>query len=308
MDKPSSTRSLTLLSTTLAVSATVVALSSPVRAASAHRPSAPARTAASQVGKNSSGLPLLAPAQFKPPVATDPPRLYHVKWGDTLWGLSQEFHVTVPELQKANDLGTGTAIYAGHYLVIPGEYTVQQGDTLRIIAKAFHVPLVALWQFNRLSSDLLTAGQTLLIPYVGSVPAPVYSAPNAPTSPGQATMSSYTANELLMLAHIIQSEAGNQPFLGMVAVGAVVLNRVKAAGFPKSIEGVIFQPGQFESVANGTYWRAPTPEAVKAAQAALQGWDPTHGSLYFYNPSLTQSGWMKSLPITVQIGQQVFCK
>lgn len=309
MDKPSSTRSLSLLGTTLAVSATVMALSTPVMAANAPSSQAIGRTAASQVGHNSTALPLLAPAQFKPPVASNPPRLYHVKWGDTLWGLAQEFKVTVPELQQANDLGSSTAIYAGHYLIIPGEYTVRQGDTLRTIANAFHVPLVALWQFNRLSSDLLRAGQTLFIPYLGTVPAPAYTAPPAPVNPGQTTAATaYTANELLMLAHVIQAEAGNQPFLGMVAVGAVVLNRVRAAGFPKSIEAVIFQPGQFESVANGTYWKAPTPEAVKAAQAALQGWDPTQGSLYFYNPALTQNAWIKSLPVTVQIGQQVFCR
>ena len=118
----------------------------------------------------------------------------------------------------------------------------------------------------------------------------------------------YTVQDVMLLAHLVQAEAGNQSFLGMVAVAAVALNRVRASAFPDTLAAVINQPGQFESVANGTIRLPAGTEAVRAARAALGGEDPTHGALYYYNPSLTRNAWMRSLPILVRIESQVFCR
>jgi N-acetylmuramoyl-L-alanine amidase len=118
----------------------------------------------------------------------------------------------------------------------------------------------------------------------------------------------YSPGDVILLAHLVQAEAGNQPFLGMVAVAAVVVNRLHTPGFPKTIPGVIEEPGQFESVANGTIAMAPGPLALLAAKAALAGWDPTHGAIYFYNPALTDNHWMRRLPVTTRIAAQVFCR
>jgi N-acetylmuramoyl-L-alanine amidase len=256
---------------------------------------------------------------LRPPDPAVRPRLYHIVWGDTLWGLARRFGVPLSALEQANHLTNDSVIYAGDYLAIPGHYVVQAGDTLRSIAAKVGVPQVLLWHANRMVTDRLEPGQTLVIPYLRNLPRQPYAAPPAPSgdttertplpSRGTSNVSSvYSVGDVLLLAHLIQAEAGNQPFVGMVAVGAVVLNRLHHPGFPKSIPGVIQEPGQFESVANGTFRMAPGPLALMAAKAALEGWDPTRGALYFYNPALAHNTWMDSLRVTSRIAQQVFCR
>lgn len=116
-----------------------------------------------------------------------------------------------------------------------------------------------------------------------------------------------TSDHINLLARIIEAEAGNQPFQGQVAVGAVVVNRVKSPYYAKTLSGVIFTPGAFEPVANGRFYSChPTPQAYAAAKEALAGIDPTSGALYFFNPSLTSSAFMNSLPVLARIGAQVF--
>ena len=118
----------------------------------------------------------------------------------------------------------------------------------------------------------------------------------------------YTEQDLRLLAQVVHAEAGTQPFVGQVAVAAVVINRMKAPGFPKTIAQVIQEPGQFTSVTNGSIWQPADSTAYLAAAAALKGWDPTHGALYFYNPSLPFNHWMNTLPITASIAGQLFCR
>lgn len=239
-----------------------------------------------------------------PPVG----HVYHIKWGDTLWGIAHRFSVSVGDLERANHL-TSTTIDAGHYLVVPEMYHVQAGDTLKRIARHFGVPLVMLWHENRLQSDKLSSGQALIIPYRGRVPEGSYAAPPAPTPPlSSRGLPTFSPQDVLLIAHLVQSEAGNQPFVGQVAVAAVILNRLAKPGFPKTLTSVIFESNQFESVSNGQYQNAPGPLAFMAAKAALSGWDPTHGALYFYNPSLPHASWMDTLPRTAIIGNQVFCR
>lgn len=115
------------------------------------------------------------------------------------------------------------------------------------------------------------------------------------------------ADELDLLARTIAAEAQGEPYIGQVAVGAVILNRVRDPQFPNTISGVIYQPHAFESVSNGLIWRrTPSDEARRAAQDALNGWDPTYGSLFFWNPYKPVSAWIWSRPIVIQYGNHVF--
>lgn len=111
-----------------------------------------------------------------------------------------------------------------------------------------------------------------------------------------------------VLAKVIQGEAADEPYTGKVAVGAVIVNRTRTHGFPNTVQGVIYQPWAFESVMNGQDDRPLSRDAVNAAQAALNGEDPTHGATYFWNPAKVGANWVWSQPVITQIGNQVFAK
>ena len=110
------------------------------------------------------------------------------------------------------------------------------------------------------------------------------------------------------MARLVYGEARGEPYKGQVAVAAVVLNRVKSASFPNSIAGVIYQSGAFSVVADGQINLTPNENAYNAARDALNGWDPTNGCLYYYNPDKTSNKWMLSKPIALRIGKHAFCR
>ena len=111
-----------------------------------------------------------------------------------------------------------------------------------------------------------------------------------------------------LLAHVIYGESRGEPYEGQVAVGAVILNRVSDSRFPNSIPGVVYQPGGFDCVTDGQINLEPNASAIKAAQDALNGWDPTYGCVYYYNPATATSSWIWSRPIIVKIGKHNFAK
>ena len=117
-------------------------------------------------------------------------------------------------------------------------------------------------------------------------------------------------NNQELLARIVHAEAKGEPYLGQVAVAAVILNRVDSSDFPNTLAGVIYQPGAFEPVMNGTINQNVPQDASarKAAKEALNGYDPTGGCLYFYNPATAKSKWIWSRPIVKQIGKHNFAK
>jgi len=117
-------------------------------------------------------------------------------------------------------------------------------------------------------------------------------------------------NNQELLARIVHAEAKGEPYLGQVAVAAVILNRVDSSDFPNTLAGVIYQPGAFEPVMNGTINQDVPHDATarKAAKEALNGYDPTGGCLYFYNPATAKSKWIWSRPIVKQIGKHNFAK
>ena len=115
-----------------------------------------------------------------------------------------------------------------------------------------------------------------------------------------------SSSDLNLLARCVYAEARGEPYTGQVAVAAVVLNRVKSASFPNTIAGVIYQPYAFTAVDDGQINLTPNNTAYKAAQDALNGWDPTYGCLYYYNPATATSSWIWSRQTVVTIGKHVF--
>lgn len=109
-----------------------------------------------------------------------------------------------------------------------------------------------------------------------------------------------------LLARVIEGEAADEPYLGKVAVGAVVVNRTQSGSFPNSLAGVIYQPHAFEAVTNGQYTRPVTEESLRAAREAISGFDPTNGALFFWNPYKPVNPWIWTRPVVKQIGRHVF--
>ncbi|MFZ5632780.1 MAG: LysM peptidoglycan-binding domain-containing protein [Bacillota bacterium] len=224
-----------------------------------------------------------------------------VSSGDTLWKLGVRYGITVDKLKEANNL-KGNTIYPGQTLFIPegqqSGYTVRPGDTLYIIAGRYGTTVRELMEANRLTSTVIYPGQKLYIPRQGRPSAAVSRGTNISTS------------EFETLARIITAEADDQSYETKVAVGAVVLNRVASPLFPNTIRGVVYQVDsggryQFEPVLNGWINRPPSEEAIKAAQDALNGWDPTNGALFFWE-SWVKSNYLNSRPVAGEIGAFTF--
>lgn len=127
------------------------------------------------------------------------------------------------------------------------------------------------------------------------------------TSSGNSGSSS-SSSDLNLLSRLVYGEARGEPYSGQVAVAAVVLNRVKSSSFPNSISGVIYQKGAFNVVDDGQINLSPNSTARKAAQDALNGWDPSYGSIYYFNPATATNKWIWSRPHVVTIGKHRFCK
>ncbi|SIS95846.1 spore cortex-lytic enzyme [Alicyclobacillus vulcanalis] len=144
------------------------------------------------------------------------------------------------------------------------------------------------------------------------------ASPATAASAGQATgtlvsgdgfthgMDNLSASDLNLMAHVVYGEARGEPFEGQVAVAAVILNRLHDPKFPKSIPAIVYQPGAFDCVNDGQINLQPNREAMQAVIDAVNGWDPTHGALYYFNPAKTSNAWMWAQPELVTIGHHIF--
>jgi N-acetylmuramoyl-L-alanine amidase len=229
--------------------------------------------------------------------ATAAQGLYTVRPGDTLWEIARKYGTEVQTLKELNGL-SANLIRPGQELKLPAEaeersenarlYVVRRGDTLWHIARRYGTTVQALKDANRLATNRIYPGQRLRLP-----PPKETTGINDP--------------DFYWLVRVISAEAKGEPLLGQIAVGAVVLNRVKSPRFPDTITDVIFQPGQFTVVADGSIYREPVQSAYTAARLALSGYDPTGGSLYFYNPkTASRSNWIRTRPVVRAIGRHLF--
>ncbi|QIA26448.1 LysM peptidoglycan-binding domain-containing protein [Thermaerobacter sp. PB12/4term] len=243
---------------------------------------------------------------------------HYVQRGETVWKISRKYGVPMEDIVQLNRLPSASVVWAGTYLAIPridryDIYTVRRGDTLFKIAGAYGLTAAELQQANALAGDLILPGQRLIVPLGGSTGAPSGGnaapapapAPSRPQAGGAGVRA--TDYELRLLAQMVEAEAAGEPYVGKVAVAAVILNRVKSPLFPDTVADVLFEPYQFEPVLNGTFWQEPSAESWQAAIDAVTGWDPTGGALYFWNP--VKSGYqpfLESRPSAGWIGNHRF--
>lgn len=150
---------------------------------------------------------------------------------------------------------------------------------------------------NGLSVDGIAGKNTLAAMGIYS------SSSNSSSSSGNSNSSN-----LNLLSRLVYGEARGEPYSGQVGVAAVVLNRVSHSSFPNTVAGVIYQRGAFDVVSDGQINMSPNSTAIKAAQDAINGWDPSYGAIYYFNPNTATSSWIWSRPLTVVIGNHRFCK
>lgn len=125
---------------------------------------------------------------------------------------------------------------------------------------------------------------------------------------GSSSSGNSNSRDIQLLAQAVNGEARGESYTGQVAVAAVILNRVRHPSFPNTIAGVIYQPGAFTAVSDGQINLTPSSSCYNAARDAINGWDPTGGAIYYYNPQTATNQWIRSRPIIIQIGKHVFCK
>jgi len=142
----------------------------------------------------------------------------------------------------------------------------------------------------------------------GGGAGPAAASKGAPRKLSATSHRGVSSNDLKMMANAVYGEARGEPYEGQVAVAAVILNRVDNPSFPDTPSGVIFQPGAFTAVADGQIWLEPDETAMKAVQDALNGWDPTDGCLYYFNPATATNKWIWSRPQYKKIGKHIFCR
>jgi N-acetylmuramoyl-L-alanine amidase len=118
----------------------------------------------------------------------------------------------------------------------------------------------------------------------------------------------FSAQDLKLMANAVHGESRGEPYIGQVAVAAVILNRLQSPSFPHTVSGVIFQPGAFTAVADGQIWLQPDASSMRAVKDAINGWDPTDNCIYYFNPITATSKWIWSRPQVKKIGLHIFCK
>lgn len=250
---------------------------------------------------------------------------HNVVNGDSLYKISKEYNTTVANLMVANNL-TNYDLNIGQIIYIPcDKYIVQKGDTLFKISQKYDISLFKLRQANNIWTNYIYAGQILEIPTTleeisvpapdAPTPAPEVIVPETPSpapeapAPKEETPQAYTAEELDLLARLIMAETESQPYEAKLAVGAVVMNRVKSGLFAPTISEVINQNingyYQFTPVENGWINRPANEECIRAAKEALSGVDNTNGSLFYYDDSTTNQ-WILSKTVAVKYGRMIY--
>jgi LysM repeat protein len=244
-----------------------------------------------------------------------------VSKGDTLWGISQMYDVTVSGLMAANGI-QDSMIYTGQVINVPGNvtqpgegsgkvtYTVQPGDTLYMIGLYNGIDYHDIMTANHLQGASIYPGMVLTLPGANGSGA---ATPSSTAGTPQVSRGGYfdrpSAADVELLARLITAEADNQPYEAKVAVGAVVLNRTRSKDYTNTISEVIYQKNggtyQFEPVMNGYINRPASADSIRAAREALSGVDPTNGALYFFCDWVTNQ-WLTSKKVARKIGETVF--
>ena len=259
---------------------------------------------------------------------------YSAVSGDSLYKISCLFNTTVANLMQDNHL-TDYNINIGQKFCVPSmTHTVVKGESLFLISKMYRIPMETLRRANNIYNDYLDIGQVLNVPVVltsfsssgmsvgnssaksessclsDSTTTPnTTSSPVSHSAPVSTETSSYSTSDLDLLARLITAEAQGQQYQAKVAVGAVVMNRVKSGLFENTISKVIYQTidgyYQFTPVLNGWINKPAEAESIKAAKEALSGIDPTNGALFYFDNTTTNK-WLLSRQVTIVIDDMTF--
>ena len=256
--------------------------------------------------------------------------------GDSLYKISQAFNTTITNLVSDNNLTT-TNLGIGQKLLVPcNSYIVQKSNILYLIAQRYITPLATLRHANNLYIDYIDIGQELKVPVSkpespSSTPSvtetpktepTVTEVPEAPattptvtevteTAPTvtEVTETTYSASDLDLLSRLIMAEAQGESYDAKVAVGAVVMNRVKSDLFPNTINGVVYQTingyVQFTPVSNGWINKPANSDSIRAAKEALSGVDSTNGALFYFDNSTTNS-WLLAKQVSITIDKMIY--
>lgn len=203
--------------------------------------------------------------------------------------------------------GTSRAAQAAVYWGMQGESVRQIQRKLKqwgyydgaidgVFGQGTYDAVVLFQRRNDLTADGVAGEKTLAAMGISALSA-VSASAGATTS---------YSGDVELLARLIHGEARGEPYVGMVAVGAVVMNRVRSSRFPNTIAGVIYQSGAFDAVSDGQINLTPSEQSRRAARDALNGWDPTNGCLYYYNPSTATSSWIWTREVRLSIGDHHF--
>ena len=165
------------------------------------------------------------------------------------------------------------------------------GDIDGIFGNGTKTAVIKFQKDNNLSADGIVGSKTL----------------EALKITGSNATSKFTESEINLLARIISAESRGEPYEGQVAVGAVILNRIDHPSFPNTLAGVIYQPSAFTCISDGQVNETVYASSKKAAQDAINGWDPSGGAIYYYNPAKTTNKWIYSRPVICTIGNHKFC-
>ena len=262
------------------------------------------------------------------------PTAYKVRPGDSLYLIATRNGISLSSLRTTNNiwhnyLEVGQTLYlpSAQGNTNPGSgssssggqvYTVRTNDSLYLIAKRYGTTIQALKTANKLSSDFIYPGQVLTIP-TGAGPSNPggNSGNNGNTGNNGSTGGNYgnkynlSQTEIQLLARLVRAEAEGESYEGQVAVAASVLNRLNDPRYPNTISQIIYQVDQgiyyqYSPVMDGRINLPPTASTLKAVQDAINGWDPSSGAIGFYNPAKTTNRWVRSQPVTTQIGNHVF--
>ncbi len=225
--------------------------------------------------------------------------VYYVKPGDSLYRLAREYSTTTSRIKELNNLRYDY-LYVGQKLIIPlakaetgYTYYVKPGDSLYKIAAQFNSTVQDIKNLNNLYTNSIYVGQKLRI----SMDV---------IKEGYGKRLIINKEEMDLMARAVYSEARGEPYNGQVAVAAVIINRVLHPLFPNTLRGVIFQPWQFTALHDGQFWLQPNQASYTAAKAALDGWDPSGGAIYYYNPVTASSRWVFYRQVIIKIGQHFF--
>ena len=230
---------------------------------------------------------------------------YYVQPGDNIGLIARKFNTTIDNLKEINNLSSNHLRINQELIIklpefnksdynLPLTYQVESGDSLLAIANEFNVSTWEIKRYNDLELSHLDVSQEISIPF--SIPEDDFQAP----------FDTPTEKQMDLLARAVYSEARGEPFTGQVAVASVIINRIRNSLFPNTIRGVIFQPYQFSAVDDGQFWLKPNQTSYLAVRAALQGWDPSQGALYYYNPRTAESKWVFYRDVIVRIGDHFF--